>query len=181
MSGEHTDAGDTDGRATPSDRAVRMPGDDAEPADAVARLRAATARLEDLQAADGEFRVVCGETGIAPDPVTGMHFASYEDAEAACEAARSYRDALRTLDPTLAEYDLLACPEGADAVQAATVREVVDHQRAHGLPRAESRVTLAGDGYDEWLCVENAPVVHLTGPDSLLDDELVTRQLDSKL
>lgn len=51
---------------------------------------------------------------------------------------------------------------------------MVDHERRNGLPRAESNVTLAGDGYDEWLRIENAPVVHLSGPDSLLDDELVS-------
>jgi hypothetical protein len=42
-------------------------------------------------------------------------------------------------------------------------------------------VTLASGGRDEWLRVDNAPVVHLSGPESLLDDELVTRQLQSKL
>lgn len=149
--------------------------------DAAATLRQAAARIEELRTDDGEFCVVCGETGIAPVPVTGARFDSFDAAEAAVETARRYREALRVLDPTLAEYDLVVSAETESSVQFATAREVVDHERRNGLPRAESNVTLAGDGYDEWLRIENAPVVHLSGPDSLLDDELVSRQLDSKL
>ena len=149
--------------------------------EATATLREAAAHIEELRTEDGEFCVVCAETGISPAPVTGARFDSFDAAEAAVEAARMYRDALETLDPTIAEYDLVVSAETKSSVQFAAAREVVDHQRQNGLPRAESNVTLAGDGYDEWLRIENAPVVHLSGPDSLLDDELVTRQLDSKL
>ena len=42
-------------------------------------------------------------------------------------------------------------------------------------------MTLAGDGRDEWLRIENAPVVHLRGPDALLDDEVIERQLRATL
>jgi len=149
--------------------------------EAVITMRSATARIESLTVAEGEFCVVCGETGISPAPVTGRRFGSYEDAETACAAARDYREALADLDPTLSEYDLLVSTVGERSLQFAMAREVVDHDRPNGLPRAEARVTLAGDGYEEWLRVENAPVVHLTGPDALLDDELVGRQLDAKL
>jgi hypothetical protein len=149
--------------------------------EAVATMRSATARIESLAVTEGEFCVACRETGICPAPVTDRRFESYEHAERACAAAQAYREALEELDPTLSEYDLLASTVGERSLQCATAREVVDHQRRNGLPRAESNVTLAGDGYDEWLRIENAPVVHLSGPESLLDDELVTRQLDSKL
>ena len=149
--------------------------------EAADNLRTAAARIEDLEADGGEFCVVCGETGISPAPVTGVCFDSFDAAEQACDVARTYRNALRTLDPTLAEYDLVVSAEAESSVQFAAAREVVDHERPNGLHRSESNVTLAGDGYDEWLRIENAPVVHLTGPDSLLDDELVSRQLDAKL
>lgn len=153
---------------------------EAEP-EAAATIRKTAARVTDLETADGEFCVVCSETGICPDPVTGRCFDSYEDAETACAAAEAYRDALRALDPTLAEYDLVVSRPEDGSLQFAAAREVVDHDRPHGLPRSESTVTVAGDGYEEYLHVENAPVVHLSGPDSPLDDELVERQLDTKL
>jgi len=156
-------------------------GPEATVTEAAATMRSAAARIDSLAAPDGEFCVVCAETGICPTPVTDRRFESYEDAEAACTAARAYQSALADIDPTLEEYDLLASAVGERSVQFASAKEVVDHDRPHGLPRAEANVTLAGDGYDEWLCVENAPVVHLTGPDALLDDEFVSRQLDSKL
>jgi hypothetical protein len=38
---------------------------------------------------------------------------------------------------------------------------------------------MAGAGSDEWLRVENAPVVDLVGPETLLDDEVVERQLET--
>lgn len=154
---------------------------DAAVTEAAATLRSAAARIEDLADADGEFQVVCATTGISPAPVTGVRFDSFETAETACAIACDYRTALRTLDPTLSEYDLVVSATTDDSLQCAAAREVVDHERPNGLPRAEANVTLAGDGYDEWLRVENAPVVHLSGPDSLLDDEFVSRQLDSKL
>ena len=121
----------------------------ATPREAAATLRNAAARIEDLRTEDGEFCVVCAETGIAPAPVTGARFDSFDAAEAAVETARSYREALGELDPTLAEYDLVVSAETDDSMQFATAREVVDHDRPNGLPRAESNVTLAGDGYDE--------------------------------
>ena len=88
---------------------------------------------------------------------------------------------MRELDPGLTQHDLVVSTVEEGAVELAAVREATDRRRANGLPHSRQTVTLAGSGNDEWLRVENGPVVHFTGPDSLLDDEFVTRQLDSKL
>ncbi|WP_424018347.1 DUF7552 domain-containing protein [Halorientalis pallida] len=144
-------------------------------------IRTARARIEDRRTEDGEFVVACRDSGVRPEPVTDARFASYADAERACSAARRYRTAMRELDPELTQHDLVVSTVEEGAVDLAAVREATDRRRANGLPHSRQTVTLAGSGNDEWLRVENGPVVHFTGPDSLLDDEFVTRQLDSKL
>jgi hypothetical protein len=144
-------------------------------------VRSARRRLSDLEQPDGGFTVVCRDTGFRPEPVRDAQFGSYEDAERARDAAGRYRDAMRTLDPSLSEYDLVVSRTAETSLEVASVRELTEKRRANGLPRSRQTVTLAGSGSDEWLRVENGPVVHLSGPDSLLDDEFVTRQLDSKL
>ncbi len=141
----------------------------------------ARTRIADLRTADGEFVVACRDSGVRPEPVTDARFASYADAERACSAARQYRTAMRELDPGLTQHDLVVSTVEEGAVELAAVREATDSRRANGLPHSRQTVTLAGSGNDEWLRVENGPVVHLTGPESLLDDEFVTRQLNAKL
>lgn len=151
-------------------------------ADALAEtVRTTRDRLDTLQTPEGQFIVACRDSGVRPEPVTDARFASYEDAEQACVVARGYRQAMRELDPALNQHELVVSAIGEGSVELASVREATDQRRANGLPHARQTVTLAGDGNDEWLRVENGPVVHFTGPDSLLDDEFVTRQLDSKL
>jgi hypothetical protein len=154
------------------------PVDDTAVAD---RLRKARRRIDRLATQDGRFAVQCKDTGASPEPITNRAFPSFEAAEAACEAARTYRESLRRLDPDLAAYDLVASERADDAVECSTVRKSTAKRRENGLPASRQTVTLAGDRCDEWLRIENGPVVHLTGRDSLLDDEFVSRQLQSKL
>ncbi|WP_254832934.1 DUF7552 domain-containing protein [Haloglomus salinum] len=145
-----------------------------EPASPLQRARE---RVEALADPDGEFAVACAETGVRPPPVWGTRFPSFEAAERARDAAVAYRETLRALDPGCESYDLVVCEETESSLGFASVRETTDGRRANGLPRTRRTVTLAGEGRDEWLRVENAPVVDLVGPDALLDDEVVERQL----
>ena len=147
----------------------------------VETIRAARETVAALRSADGDFVVACRESGIRPEPVTDARFDSHSDAQRACDAARRYRDAMRTLDPSLSRYDLVVSPVDEAGLEVASVRERTGRRRANGLPESRRTVTLAGTGSDEWLRVENGPVVHFTGPDSLLDDEVIARQLRSKL
>ena len=147
----------------------------------VETIRAARDTVAALQSAEGDFVVSCRESGIRPEPVTDARFDSHSDAQQACDAARRYRDAMRTLDPSLSQYDLVVSPVDETPLEVASVREQTGRRRANGLPASRRTVTLAGTGSDEWLRVENGPVVHFTGPDSLLDDEVIARQLRSKL
>ncbi|MFC6954312.1 DUF7552 domain-containing protein [Halorubellus litoreus] len=176
------DTGDdrpTDGVA--DSEATRVVQDGAGAADAAAAVREARETIADLAADDGEFVVVGKDTGVSPDPVSSVTFDAYEAAERARDAAARYRAAMRDVDPDLPTYDLVVCERQTEAVELATVRESTDERRKNGVPRARQTVTVTGDRRDEWLRVENAPLVHLSGPESLLDDEFVTRQLQSKL
>lgn len=150
-------------------------------ADAVETARAARERIAALASSDGTFVVACRNSGVRPEPVTDATFECYDDAERACIAARRYREAMRELDPSLTDHALVVSRADRGTVELASVRERTDRRRENGLPRTSRTVTLTGGGDDEWLRVENAPVVHFTGPESLLDDEFVTRQLDAKL
>lgn len=138
-------------------------------------------RIRALAADDGRFVVVCRRTGASPAPVTGASFATYPTARRARDAASAYRNALREVDPGLPEYDLGVVEAPGGSVEVASVRHRTGDRRANGLPRSRRTVTVAGDGNDEWLRVENGPVVHLQGPESRLDDEVVARQLDATL
>jgi hypothetical protein len=130
---------------------------------------------------DGQYAVACKDTGIRPEPVTDATFASYADAERACDAATAFRSAMRAVDPSLEEYDLVVSDTTVDGIEFATVREFTAERRENGLPRSRQTVTVAGDRADEWFRVENSPIVYLHGPDAPLDDEFVTRQLKAKL
>jgi hypothetical protein len=147
----------------------------------VETLRHERDNVDGLASEDGEFAVACRETGTSPEPVDGATFATFEQAERARDAARRYRAVLRSLDPGLDRYELAVCT--ADTVDGTLtqVRQRTDSRRPNGVPESRQTVTLTGEGGDEWLRVENGPVVHLAGPDALLDDELVSRQLDSGL
>lgn len=136
-------------------------------------------RVETLAVPTGEFAVTCKDTGVSPPPVSDARFETFATAERARDAATDYRETLRDLDPSLPAYDLAVAEPPDTTVGFASVRETTTDRRANGLPRSRRIVTLTGDGRDEWLQVENAPVVHLTGPDSLLDDEVVERQLQA--
>jgi hypothetical protein len=149
--------------------------------DVAATVERAREGVERLATPDGEFVVACRETGVRPAPVTGSRFASYTDAEEARNGARRYRTAMRSLDPELAQYDLAVCERGSDGVEFASVREGTSATRTNGLPQSRQTATLTGDRTDEWLKVENAPLVHLRGPESPLDDEIVERQIGVQL
>lgn len=157
--------------------------DDCTISDLTETVQTTREQIEELQAADGEYVVACRRSGIRPEPVMDARFESYADAERACTVAQRYRTAMRTLDPALTQHDLVVSTITIDdgTVELACVREATDKHRPNGLPRSRQTVTMAGSGNDEWLRVENGPVVHFAGPDSLLDDEFVTRQLNSKL
>lgn len=144
-------------------------------------LRRARRVIEELSVPDGDFEVACKDTGVVPEPVTDATFGSYEAADRACEAARRYREALRELDRSLTRYDLVASERFTDSLESSTLRELTDRRRANGLPQTRQTVTVASGRSDEWIRIENCPVVHLTGPESLLDDEFVSRQLRSNV
>ena len=146
-----------------------------------ATMLAARTEIERLATADGQFAVACRDTGVSPAPVTGSAFATYDDAKTARDAAREYRNAMAALDPDLASYDLAVCERGEDSLDMASVRRSTPERRANGLPASTRTVTVAGDASEEWLRVENAPVVHLRGPETPLDDEIVARQLRNTL
>ncbi|MFC7021245.1 MULTISPECIES: DUF7552 domain-containing protein [Haloarcula] len=151
---------------------------DGDPAEAVSRLRE---RIETLADPEGRYVVACRVSGFRPEPVRECRFEAYADAEAACELAGRYRAAMRRVDPELARYDLTVSATDDTTVELVSVRERTGRRRENGLPSTSQTVTLAGNGSDEWLRVENGPVVQFAGPEALLDDEFVTRQLDSKL
>ena len=152
-----------------------------EAAAASATIRQARERIEAVAVDHGDFGVACKDTGCSPAPVTDVTFETFEAAELACLSARAYRSALRRLDPSLPEYDLVVCTTDEGAVEQVSVRKQTKGRRENGLPATSQSVTISGGATDEWLRVENAPVVHLRGSDSLLDDEFVTRQLESQL
>lgn len=154
---------------------------DAAEADAGETVRRARRIVADLAFEDGAFVVAGKDTGVSPDPVSSVAFETYEAAERARDAAARYRAAMRDVDPGLPAFDLIVCERQAEGLELATVRESTTERRSNGLPRARETVTVTGERRDEWLRVENAPLVHLAGPESLLDDELVTRQLRAKL
>jgi len=163
-----------------SDGSVQS-ADGANPAAVRETLRRTRERIETVAVADGNYGVACKDSGYSPAPVTDATFDTFEAAELACLSARAYRSALRRLDPSLPAYDLVVCAAEDGAVEQVSVRKQTRGRRANGLPETSQSVTISGGATDEWLRVDNAAVVHLRGSDSLLDDEFVTRQLQSQL
>lgn len=144
-------------------------------------LRDARECVVDIAADDGPYHVACARTGVRPEPVTGRGFATVADAERAADAARRYREALRELDPDLPEYDLAVYETAPEPLQVVRVRERTADVRPNGLPRSDQSVTVAGARDDEWLRVENCPVIHAFDGTDPLDDEVVGRQIEAKL
>jgi hypothetical protein len=144
-------------------------------------METARERITSLSSDSGSFAVACRETGVRPAPITDATFDSYANAESARAAASRYRAALRDIDPALQRFELDVCEAAGSDLSVSTVRESTNERRTNGLPRARQTATVAGDRSDEWMRVENGPVVHLQGPDSPLDDEVVARQLEAKL
>jgi hypothetical protein len=143
--------------------------------------RTARERLDDVTVEDGSFAVVCTETGTSPEPVSSATFVTYADAERGRELARTYREAMREVDPGLPTLSLVVTELDREGVEVVSVRESTGDRRENGLPRTSRTVTVAGDRRDEWIRVDNAPVVDLTGRGTPLDDEVVSRQLRSEL
>jgi hypothetical protein len=101
-----------------------------------------------------------------------------------CEVSgtlRAAREALASLDPSCTRYDLDVYESNGPDVSVTRVRETGGGRRENGLPASRQSVLLAGTRADEWLRMENGPVVHVVARGSLLDDEDVARQLDVKL
>jgi hypothetical protein len=144
-------------------------------------LRAARERVESLADVDGPYYIACRRSGVRPEPVTDARFERLADAERALDAARRYRDALASLDPSCTRYDLDVYESNGPDVSVTRVRETGGGRRENGLPASRQSVLLAGTRADEWLRMENGPVVHVVARGSLLDDEDVARQLDVKL
>lgn len=174
---------------TPDGRADAIPGGcpdaDGDATDLREPALGKTLRIEreqiDELTGDGAFAVACRETGACPEPVDGATFETFAAAERARDAARRYRAVLRSLDPSLPSYDLGVCVADGTGGDLTQVRRRTGRRRENGVPASRQTVTLTGAGGDEWIRVENGPVVHLAGPDALLDGELVTRQLESAL
>lgn len=61
-----------------------------------------------LTSAEGRYYVMCARTGIRPSPVATVRFGTRRLAEKGAKGASDYRNRLRTLDPDLPVYDLVA-------------------------------------------------------------------------
>lgn len=144
-------------------------------------LQSARTRIDAVSVEDGLYYVACARTGVRPDPVAGTQFETPTDAESAARAARQYREALAKLDPGIETYDLTVYEGAPSSVQLACVRKQTRDRRANGLPRSRQSVTIAGERDEEWLQIENCPIVHVSSNADPLDDEVVARQLDAKL
>ena len=137
------------------------------------RLEALHSRIDELTDPDGDFAVVCTLSDKRPVPVRGASFPSPDTAEAAVELVREYREVLREVDPHLEAIPIVASEIGADPLALDDASEC--------LGRPSRSVTVSGEGGDEWLRMDDAPVVHVRRDGELLDDDAVTRQLRSKL
>lgn len=147
-------------------------------ADSLATIRR---EIADLSSDDGNFYVACAETDDCPAPVSGKQFPTEEAANEAADLARAYRTTLRESDPELPEHRLSVYERSGDELTMVSTREPAAGQRENGLPRTSRRVTLSGDGEQEWLRMDNAPLVHVRHGGEPLPDDAIERQLDSKL
>ncbi|MFC7080569.1 DUF7552 domain-containing protein [Halorussus caseinilyticus] len=137
------------------------------------RLEALHRRIDDLTHPEGEFAVVCPRSGKRPVPVRGASFPSASAVETAVELVCEYRDLLREVDPHLESIPVVAAEKTADPLTFSGASE--------SLGRSSRSVTLSGEDDDEWLRMDDAPVVHVRRGGELLDDGTVSLQLRSKL
>lgn len=145
------------------------------------RLERARRAVDDLATDDGRYVVACAHSGRSPAPIDDARFDSPDDARRAAEAARRYHETLAELDPERPTFRFAVYERDGDPIALSRTREPTDDRRANGVPRAESTVTLSSGRDGEWLRLRNAPVVHLSRGDGPFDDDVVARQLDSKL
>ncbi|WP_128478163.1 DUF7552 domain-containing protein [Halorussus pelagicus] len=153
-------------------------------------------RITELTDPDGDFAVVCPLSGKCPVPVRSESFPSADAAEAAVGLVREYRTLLREVDPHLENIPIVATERSApplalDACERSeradgTEREDGDERARETARRVRTRrtgrsISLSGEGDDEWLRMDDAPVVHVRRDGELLDDAAVSRQLRSKL
>lgn len=142
-------------------------------------------RIADLSSLDGEFYVACPDTGERPVPLKGTSFASAADAERAVDLARTYRERLRGISPTLPERRIVAYEKCAGPLSSDTTRKsdgggkVVGNQDDE--PRTSQSVTLTGNGDGEWLRMDDAPLVDVRRDGELVDDAVVEYQLSVEL
>jgi hypothetical protein len=141
-------------------------------------VRESRDRTEAVVVEDEEYGFACKDTGCSPAPVTD---ATFEDAKLACLFARTHRRAFRRLDPSLPDYDPGVCDADTGAAEQVSVRKQTCSRRENGLSETGQSAPVSGGDTNECLRVENAPVDHLRGAGSLLDDKFVPRQLEAKL
>lgn len=137
------------------------------------RLEHLHQRIADLTDPDGDFAVVCPQSGKRPVPVRGESFPSATAVEEAVELVREYRTLLREVDPHLEHIPIVATERGADPL-------ALDDDSA-GLGRSSGSISLSGETDGEWLRMDDAPVVHVRRDGELLDDGSVAWQLDAQL
>ena len=147
-------------------------------ADSLAAIRR---QIADRAAEDGDFYVACAETDARPAPVSDRRFPTETAAEEAADLARAYRATLRESDPDLPEHRLSVYEASDDSLTLVSTRERAPGLRANGLPRTSRTVTLSGTDDDEWLRMDNAPLVYVRRDGEPLPDDAVERQLDAKL
>jgi hypothetical protein len=144
-------------------------------------LAAIRRRIADRAVEDGDFYVACADTDAQPAPLTDRRFPSETAAEEAADLARAYRAILRESDPSLPERRLSVYEATGDSLTLVSTREPAAGQRANGLPRTSRTVTLSGEGDQEWLRMDNAPLVFVRRDGEPLPDDAIERQLDAKL
>lgn len=170
------------------------------------RLEDLHRKIDDLNDPNGDFSVVCPLNGKRPVPVEGRSFPSAAAAEDAVDLVREYRSVLREVDPHLENLPIVVVEETAQPLRLELARERTSREdsrdgrapseRAHsrtsasadqnGRPptngrRSSRSITLSGDGEQDWLRIDNAPVVTVREDGEPLGDAAVERQLNSKL
>jgi hypothetical protein len=136
------------------------------------RLDALRQQIDDLTDPDGDYAVVCPDSGTCPDPVRGASFPTVEAAEEAAILVCDYRRLLREVDPHL---------ECVPIVATERTPEPPSLDGAAPDARLSESVTLSGEGEAEWLRMDDAPVVTVREDGTPLPDDAVERQLRAKL
>lgn len=162
------------------------------------RLEDLHRRIDDLTTPNGDYAVVCPHSGERPVPVMGRSFATPADAEDAVDLVREYRETLRDVDPYLERVHLTAVETAADPLRLDVAREREErernrfgrtsHDRRAGRVGGRKKsgkptrsVTISGGGDEEWLRMDDAPVVQVREDGQPLDDAAIELQLNVKL